>query len=159
VTVLKNGRRVCTCERPSEFVTPTKKGICVDCNALIDFEWTSTDATVAAFFDRLATTFPSWPAVPQWFEAFRAQCEDRERAGRDEFGFRYLARDNAGEALEEAADGGIYHHLEILRKLRNGQAEDIDVHLQAAYHFAQAHRFSRMAQAKARGNTGPGMDE
>lgn len=159
MTTLSQGRRICTCESPSEHVNPARKGKCVRCDALLDCEWSSNDATVAAFFDRLATTFPSWPDVPPWFEAFRTQCEERERDGREEFGFAYVSRDNAGEALEEAADGGIYHHLEILRKLRNGQAEDIDVHLQAAYHFALAHRYSRMAQAKARGNPGPGLDE
>lgn len=75
-------------------------------------------------------------------------------AGRDRFGFQYLRRDNAIEAMEEASDGALYMYLDGLQAIRDGVDEEKDVALTAAYHFAQAHRYCRLLRQRRRGTPG-----
>lgn len=146
----------CKCSPPRPYPAPHKKHTCVRCLGLVSSEWTSSDSNLAAFFGRLEEAAPD---SPLWMERVREQCEQRERAGRERFGWEYLSRNNATEATEEAADGLLYMYLDALRARRDGDDDLSDVALTAAYHFAQAHRFSRMLNEKRAGTTGPGWDE
>lgn len=146
----------CECLPPRPYPAPHKRHTCVRCLGEIRREWTSNDTNLSAFFDRLAEAAPDFPL---WMERVREQCIARERAGRDRFGFEYLTRDNATEATEEAADGLLYMYLDALKARRDGEDDHSDVALTAAYHFAQAHRYSQMLREKRRGNTGPAWDE
>lgn len=128
--------RICQCPKPTRKVKPGKQDWCERCGSYIDPEWVSSDATLNAFFDRLRESV-SEPAP--WLEPLRQFCQARERAGRDEFGFAYLDRDNPREAIEEAADGANYAFFEVLRNRRKGEDEQIDVALLAAYHFGKAY--------------------
>jgi hypothetical protein len=63
----------------------------------------------------------------------------RERAGRSQFGLKYLGRDNAAEGQEEAADGVNYCAFEWLNDRRAGTEDIAPDLLIAAHHFALAH--------------------
>lgn len=116
----------------------------------MDPEWVSSDETFNEFFDRLAESVPG----ASDFEAFRAQCAARERAGRQTFGVQYLDRRNAIEALEEAADGANYLFFHALQKVKQGRREeDIDSDLMAAYYFYKA--WSAAAQAERKDHQAP----
>ncbi len=128
----------CGCEKPIETVDPRWPGSCVRCGNRIEPRWTSNDATVAEFFDRLEECFPG--ETPAWVQIFRRHCEARELAGRDTFGYEFLARNNPAEGLEEAADGANYAFFDILQSRRDGDEEEWALALTAAYHFAHAYR-------------------
>lgn len=153
-TLNEQGRRICTCARPSEHVTPTKKGKCVAEDAILDPAWMANDHTSNDFWTALeAGMFPGEP--PEWFEQFKHLAVSRERAGRDAFGFEYLSpeRDNLGEAAEEIADFAVYLLLESLkqRRMNDGVDEDFDVALTAVAHTAQAFEQLQRLRAKRRG--------
>ena len=164
--------RECRCDIPDPYVghpNPAKADKCRRCGCFVDPEYIRIDSHVAEFFDRLAESqFHYYPEghpkqgtlmTPDWWDDFREHCTVRELSGRDKFKLDYLARNNPIEACEEAADGALYMLLHGLRSLREGWADDTDVRLMAAYHFAQAHRYARMIAAKQRGNTGPGLED
>lgn len=153
----------CPCPIPQPKTNPRHTETCQRCGFYVDPELKRIDRQVEEFFDRLAESqFHYGPdgklLTPDWWDDFREHCQIRELAGREEFGLDYLARDNPVEASEEATDGALYMLLHGLRGKREDWPDDIDVRLTAAYHFAMAHRYSRMVGAKQRGNTGPGFD-
>ncbi len=109
--------------------------------------------TLSDFFDRLEDAlFPNQrrDRLPADWIAFRRQAEDREIQGRDRFGDEYLTRDNAGEGLEEAADGANYGYFDVLRT--DAEGGDVDEALQlaliAAHHFYEGHRTLHALRAK-----------
>jgi hypothetical protein len=115
------------------------------CQGHLKPEWLSSDDTVKHFFDRLAEAMfhpaiLNGPGPPAWFQRFRRQCEQRELAGRDEFGVRYLSRNNRVEGQEEASDETIYSHLDILRQRREGRPEEWELALTVAKRAAENHR-------------------
>jgi hypothetical protein len=119
---------------------------------MLDPEWVSSDRTIGKLFDRLAEALPPGEADSDEFYAFRAQCEAREKAGRNTFGFRYLNRSNTTEALEEAADFALYLMLDSLREVRdNGSEEDMDLVLIGARHAYKAHATARHLRARRHG--------
>ena len=86
------------------------------------------------------------------FLAFKAECLARESRGRDEFGLRYLRRDNEREAREEWSDGAIYLALSSLKAVRDeGSDEDIDVVLVAMYHAFKAYEATLRLHARRHG--------
>lgn len=154
--------RFCSCEKPVPATNPRARGACVKCGRAISEEWTSNDETVRAWFDRLARSM--FPAIdrstipmdpPEWFQAFRAECEARERAGRPIFGHEYLRRKNPVEAQEEAADAALYFFFDVLVARRNGDDEQVDLALTGAYHAAKMHEVAQQLRAKRQGSSGP----
>ncbi len=144
--------RECACKVPEPHTDPRKAHACVRCGFVLGPAWTSSNETVAAFFDSLARTFPSWPHVPPWFENFRLHCEAREFAGRKTFRQTFHARDNAAEGFEEAADGALYALFDSLKTRRaEGDDPDLDLALTAAYHFGLAYKALEDRRHKRRG--------
>jgi hypothetical protein len=120
----------CRCDKPRE--NPRRTGYCRRCGNSLGRKWQSTDENMTAFLRRLA----SLPGVTA--EAI-LHAQQRERAGREEFGFLYLSRNNDAEGQEEAADLVIYPFLSWLNDRRDGVDEiDLDL-LDAAHHAALAH--------------------
>lgn len=126
----------CRCPKPAPFSPPAKAHTCCRCGFWINPTWGSTDENVNAFFGRLEESTPSgeW-----WLEPFVDHCKRREHAGRKKFGLEYLVRDNPAEGLEEACDGALYAHLDVLQAKRAGNDDDMDAALTAAYHFGKAY--------------------
>ena len=155
MTVLsEEGKRICSCARPSEHVNPAKKGKCVAEDALLDDAWMANDRTSHDFWTALeAGMFPG--EAPEWFFAFKAKAVARERAGRDTFGFEYLSpdRDNLAEAVEELADFVIYLSLESLkqRRMNDGVDEDFDVVLSSSALAVRAFEQLQRLRHKRRG--------
>lgn len=144
-----NDLRECRCSVPVRYPQPSFPNTCVRCGFHISPLWTSNDLTVGDFFNRLATVFPTKP--PQWFHAFRSQCEARERAGRTRFGHSFLSRDNIEEAIEEAADLAIYAHLHILRACREQREDHRDLAMTAALKAAEAYHALTELRARETG--------
>src|SRR4051812_21065867 len=92
--ISNEGREMsCICEKPVENINPRNAGHCVKCSRELNPEWTSSDANLGEFFERLAeATFPAYgrsldrKTIPQWFFNFYRECSGRERAGRKKFG-------------------------------------------------------------------------
>ena len=124
----------CRCDMIEE--QSIRPGYCRFCGGRIDPEWVSSDATFAEFFDQLAEL----PGVPS---DLIEQCRDRELAGRETFGFAYLARDNPKEAREEIADFVLYIRLHLLCARREGRPEKVEAALRAAHHAALAYEITR----------------
>lgn len=140
----------CTCPIPRQIVDPRRPETCQACLGWINPDWTSNDRTVSKFYDRLAASLfiPDQMTgkllVPDDYIVFRAEAEARERAGRETFGHRSLARNNLRDAREEAADGGNYLLFHHLRKVREGDGEDRMARvLTGASHFFKAHQIAR----------------
>lgn len=144
--------RECECEAPVESDNPRRSGTCVKCAHRLSPRWSPNDETVRDFLDRLSEAYP---ATPAWFERFRGLCEARERHGRVHFGYAYLDRDNVAEGAEEAADGVLYALLDTLRAKREGEDENIDLALTAAWHFAEAYQTLLCLRAKRGGDPDP----
>lgn len=101
--------------------------------------------TLPEFLDYLHRAVPDLAYLdepPADWIAFRRHCEQREEAGREEFGDAYLYRDNAAEGLEEAADGLNYCHFVVERTRAEGGDVERAQHLAtiAAQHFFLAHQ-------------------
>ena len=121
----------CRCEHPRE--NSSRPGWCRRCGVGLSPEWLSNDANLAAFQAEVAK-------LPSVNAGILIDSHRRERAGRVEFGLKYLGRDNAAEGLEEAADGLNYAYFCWLNDRRAG-TEEIDPDLlTAAHHFALAHQ-------------------
>jgi hypothetical protein len=127
--------RKCKCRIPRPDSNPRREDACVVCGAKIPADWSSSRLT--EYLDRLAESMPRvWGPNPGTFvdtwNAFRAQCENREHAGRDKFGFQFLGRDNTADAFEEFADGANYAAFDSLRYLRYNQWDsEVDLVLTA----------------------------
>ena len=120
----------CRCEHPRQ--NDRRPEYCRKCGVRFDPRTLCSDENLAAFFARLVE-------LPGVEAKVLLQAQQRERAGRGEFGMKYLGRDNDAEALEEYADGLIYAHLSHLNDVRDG-ATEIDPNLiEAAHHAALAY--------------------
>lgn len=124
-------KRGCICDyprpkgwRPSE---------CIQCGRFIDPSYVSNDANLNEFFNHLAS-------IPGVSPDFVEKCKARERAGRDEFGLKYLGSDrhNPKESHEEAADFAMYLYLHLLKCQRNGTYQDTATVMEACAHVASA---------------------
>jgi hypothetical protein len=120
----------CRCQSPR--LNERRPEYCRTCGVRLNPRWLSNDETLAAFQTEVAR-------LPGVTPGILIDSHRRERAGRVEFGLRYLGRDNDAEALEEYADGLIYAHLSRLNDIRAGIEElDPDL-LDAAHHAALAY--------------------
>lgn len=105
---------------------------CGRCGVHHDPRTMSSDETLAEFQAEVAR-------LPGVTPGILIDSHRRERAGRKEFGLKYLGRDNDAEAQEEYSDGLIYAHLSRLNDIRAGVKEiDPDL-LDAAHHAALAY--------------------
>lgn len=127
----------CDCPRPREHSKQGEKtGYCVRCGLKIDTRYTSNDQTMREWLGKLSE-------LPGVSPVFIRQCAARERAGRDTFEHRFLDRDNAAEATEEAADLANYCLMAWLKSRRDGRPIDEAAALDAAYHAALAYNALR----------------
>lgn len=122
-------RTPCACEIPEDW--EQNPGLCQRCGHRILPKWQTNTGNVNEFFGQLQ----SLPGVPR---DFIIQCVEREAAGREEFGYEYLGRNNVKEASEESADFGVYLYLHVLKKRRQGK-DALEPALRAAHLIAQAH--------------------
>jgi hypothetical protein len=121
-----------TCQGPNCRENDRRPGWCRRCGLKLDPRILSTDETLAAFQTEVAK-------LPGVTPGILIDSHRRERAGRVEFGLKYLSRDNDAEAQEEYADGLIYAHLSHLNDVRGGATEiDPDL-IDAAHHAALAY--------------------
>ena len=147
--------RECHCEKPAISPDPRDEGMCQRCLARPGEAWTSCDATMAEFYDRLEEamfslaerTAPVPSADLVAFREFRTQAEIRELAGRKTFGFKHLSRDNPREATEEVADASNYILFSLMDARRKGDAEEWSLALTAAKHAALAHKWALALRA------------
>jgi hypothetical protein len=117
--------------------------------------WHVGDVELREFFDILGRyTFNGQRRIPlvNGFDSFRDHCEQREMAGRPIYKFRYLERNNAEDAREEAADGGLYSCFGIYTMHQTYfNVDAAAAYMDAAYYFAKAHACLELAQAKLKG--------
>lgn len=162
MTVLLFQRRICTCENPVIVSDPRLK----DCRRCLGkVESLTNDENVAAFFTRLAETlFKHNPLTGELmtseaWDTFTEHCQQRERAGRDTFGNRFMERDNLEDAREEAADLALYLLLDSLREVLNGGVDrDIDLALTGALYAFRAYETTLQLHGKRHADAGPGWD-
>jgi hypothetical protein len=120
----------CRCQSPR--LNDRRAGFCRRCGNRLSPRWLSSDETLAAFQTEVAR-------LPGVTPGILIDSHRRERAGRDEFGLKYLGRDNCAEGLEEAADLLNYAFFQWLNDRRAG-VEEIDPDLlDAAHHAALAY--------------------
>jgi hypothetical protein len=120
----------CRCQSPR--LNDRRAGFCRRCGNRLSPRWLSSDETLAAFQTEVAR-------LPGVTPGILIDSHRRERAGRDEFGLKYLGRDNCAEGLEEAADLLNYAFFTWLNDRRAG-VEEIDPDLlDAAHHAALAY--------------------
>lgn len=141
----------CTCPEPVPKIA--KPSACVKCGHLIDPAWTSSDQTVAEFFDAYERCLPEWPNISDSTRTFRIHAEQRERAGRRTFGMAYLNRENLPEAKEEVVDLALYVMLDYLREVRREATShyETDVAMQLVHHAAESYRLLGVIAAKRHG--------
>lgn len=136
------GMTECECPVPADHADAHpgfRDGWCRVCGGKLSDSWVATSDGLMEFLELARADYRS-----------AAHCHTRELAGRAEFGFAYLSRNNPEEAQEEAADGQIYCYLEVLKDRRAGETDiDFDL-LDAASHFALAHQ----ALQRRRGRSG-----
>lgn len=141
--------RGCNCPAPYESSDSRKAGTCNRCGKIINPDILSTDKNVREFFDNFARSLPT---ITPAFHDLRYQAELRERRGREEFGLRYLARDNLAEGREEEQDGVLYVYLDLLQCKRNGEDTDLDLAMTEAYHLYKAYEANRRRAERRKGS-------
>lgn len=109
-----------------------KGGNCQRCARVLDDQYLSNDANLSEFFGLVSDI----PGIDRNLLEVAAQ---RERMGREEYGLKYLGRDNIGEAVEEIADLIIYCYLHWLKAKRDGVYLDMAPLIEAAVHGAYAY--------------------
>jgi hypothetical protein len=120
----------CRCQSPR--LNERRPEYCRTCGVRLDPRWVSNDDTLAAFQTEVAR-------LPGVTPGILIDSHRRERAGRQEFGLRYLGRCNPSEGLEEASDLLNYSFFDWLNDRRAG-VEEIDPDLlEAAHHAALAY--------------------
>lgn len=127
---------------------------CLTCGRKIDERLLEPSPFISDFFGHVEASIPSVEGEPeQTWQAFRRHCELREQAGRPTFGYRFTAKDNAAEALEEAADLALYMALEQLKLLYLGNEEEVPaVAYEAVRHAYLAYRCACDVRAKVHGS-------
>jgi hypothetical protein len=139
----------CTCRQPRRSPNPRAGASCVVCGRQIAGGWVVGDEQMAEFFEVLAL-----PPVAPDLASFREHCLAREGAGREKFGFQYLARDNDEDGMEEAADLANYACFGNAKMHRTyWDPEAASLRWQAAKHAAKAHHLLKLARAAERGAT------
>lgn len=132
----------CECPRPLRSGNPRRPDCCDGCGRPInpDAPWVVNDATHNAFLDRFEEALRlrlGWPRFkpppPEWLH-FRHLCLSREQEGRERFGFAYLNRDNIQAGGEETSDAVNYTYFDLMAATWRGEAEEMDLVLEAAYH-------------------------
>jgi hypothetical protein len=117
----------------------------------MDPAWVLSDDTVSRFFDSLERIVrEADPTELEHFTDFRHHCEERERAGRTHFGFKYLTRDNSADALEEFSDAANYALFDTLVGVREDAPEDLGPALEVAYHAFKGHLKARALRREHR---------
>lgn len=151
--------RFCECPQPRPSADPRKNGACV-CGFPIDYdaEWVVNDKTHNAFLNRVEQALAAkegWPSEepppPDWLH-YRRLALERERAGRERFGFSYLTRDNIVAGAEESTDGVNYTYFDTMQALKDGYSPDFDLILTAAYHDFMAYRARLHMRARRLGS-------
>lgn len=122
--------RGCKCYLPQRHTVHAQ--VCGHCRKLLDPAWTDSDVN----WRELRTMLE---AVPMISGPALDHAAARLASGREEFGFHYLARNNAAEALEELADVIVYMFLELLRERRLGVEDPDPQLLKAAQAAAELH--------------------
>jgi hypothetical protein len=122
-----------------------------------DADWVVNDKTHNAFLDRVEDALAAkegWPPDerPAAWLYFRHLALERERAGRENFGFSYLDRDNIVAGVEENSDGINYTYFDTMQALREGYSPDYDLVLTAAYHDYMAYRARLHIRARRLGS-------
>jgi hypothetical protein len=134
--------------------------MCLRCGRQVTGDWVADDDTIPEWFDSLAESMGLGldldPAHP--YEFFRRHCVTREHAGRHRFRLQYLDKDSAVEAMEEAADGGIYCGLEEMRRRRAEMGPSVHLKM-AAMFFAKAHECLMRERADRAGTPIAVVDE
>lgn len=125
---------------------------CTRCGRLIDERLVEPDAYIQGVFDHVESSAPKVGTEPEpvW-QAFRRQCEYRERTGRPTFGYRFMGRDNCADALEELADYTIYMLLEQLKMNLQGGEPQATAY-QGIWHAYMAYRCACETRAKIHGS-------
>lgn len=143
---------MCKCSVPRPRIHgPSGIFSCLSCGREVAGPWVLNGERITDFFEYLEL-FPTPVGTESPLAAVRGLCRARELAGRVKFGFAYLDRDNAAEALEEAADGINYCLMEQLRYERAGGDEHAKADLyEAAHYFALAYGALQHARARRRG--------
>jgi hypothetical protein len=120
----------CRCQSPR--LNERRPEYCRTCGVRLDPRWVSNDDTLAEFQTEVAN-------LPGVTPGILIDSHRRERAGRQEFGLKYLSRCNPSEGLEEASDLLNYAFFDWLNDRRAG-IEEIDPDLlEAAHHAALAY--------------------
>jgi hypothetical protein len=121
--------------------------------------WVLNDATHNAFLDRVARSMSVTPHMgwvdgkpPADWLHFRSQRVERERAGRERFGFAYLERDNIKEGVEENCDSDNYNYMDLLQAIHRGESEEWDLVLTIAYHDFMSYRTRLRLRERRRGS-------
>lgn len=139
----------CACPRPVRSLDPRSSG-CASCGGSFGSDWNQTDENFAAFWDRIEASYAGWQhplyEPPDEQQTLRLQTQHREQAGRGEFGYAYLDRDNIREAREEIADALLYVYLDVLKCRREGQDPEWDVVLEIADDLLSA--YGKLAQLR-----------
>jgi hypothetical protein len=138
----------CTCPVPAESPNPRTTS-CNRCAKPIDYDadWVVNDRTHNEVLNRVeqalrAADPEEWPKdkpPPIAWVHFRNMCFERERNGRERFGFEYLTRDNSAAGAEESTDGSNYTYMETRRFIREGRTVPWDLALKAIYHDYMAY--------------------
>lgn len=120
----------CQCETPQ--LRAYRGSNCQRCARLLDDEYLSNDANLTEFFGLVSD-------IPGIDSSILEVAAQRERMGREEYGLKYLGRDNISEAVEEIADLMIYCYLHWLKAKREGVYLDMAPLIEAAVHGAYAY--------------------
>ena len=147
--------KVCECPLPIRSTDPRREGKCARCGGIFNRIWDQTDENFRAFWGRIESSYPGWQfplyEPPDEQQTLRLQTQHRERAGRGQFGYAYLNRDNVREAREELADALMYLYLDTLRSARAGEEAEWDVVLSIADDLISAYGKLHQLRAKHRG--------
>lgn len=137
----------CTCNTPRPSSDPRKLTDCVVCGRYVRPEWSSSQ--IGAMIDRLKDI----PEVQtsRVFQGLRDLCVRREEAGRDQFGFRFLGRNNEQDVREEIADGINYQLFGTIRRRREGKEPYDEMALTGAFHAVRWYEANCEIERKLRG--------
>ena len=115
----------------------------------------SDDEAFAAFWDRIECSYGGWisPAyhTPDEQVSLRALCQQREVAGREEFGDAWRYRDNLAELAEEVSDAMNYLMMEARQDEENDVDPEWDVVLEIADHLLAVQRLLPILNRKHKG--------
>jgi hypothetical protein len=150
----------CGCKVPRPSPDPRRTHVCLYCAKPIpaEAEWAVNDVTHNAYLDRIERTLAATPGAgwedgepPREWLYFRNLCLERERDGRERFGYAYLGRDNIQAGIEEDSDSENYNWFDVLQALKRGEEVEWDLVLTLAFYNFMAYRTRLEIKAKRRG--------